>query len=213
MTITVEQAEAQLRVDRENLASLLNQLADLGRRTVLAVDEREQISYQALVDGDAAAKCRLNQIHTEAARQQSEAASINAAVDEATRRVNEAEEALTGAQAAQKARSALTFLHDLKVGGTRLDACVDALLREYTSSNPPAAPSGPLGQPSPPSSLCASLSAEPWLPNWPRPTSNWSRSIPNSSTGSRLSSTWAPGVTKWAAERLPNDSPEKEEAA
>jgi hypothetical protein len=53
---------------------------------VLRVDELEQISYAAHVTGDTQAKARLNKLHVSAGRQQSEAASINAAVDEATRR-------------------------------------------------------------------------------------------------------------------------------
>jgi hypothetical protein len=135
MTITVEQAEAQLRVDRENLASLLNQLADLDRRTVLAVDEREQISYQALVDGDAAAKCRLNQIHTEAARQQSEAASINAAVEEATRRVNEAECELGRATTAANAEKVRGLLAPLHLHAKHIDEALQAVVDGVTPPN------------------------------------------------------------------------------
>jgi chromosome segregation ATPase len=112
-TLTETEAAANLRDAREILASLVNKRSDHERKLAELGRERSAIAFAAH-QGDAKARKRLDALHLEAAKADSEFLSLDAAVPEAQSRVKDAEAAVSKAEAAAKAERVLSLLPGLR---------------------------------------------------------------------------------------------------
>jgi hypothetical protein len=129
---TEQQTTDYLREAREILASFIEKrgaheakLAELGR-------ERAALSYSAHL-GDPKARKRLDALHLEHAKADSEFLSIDAAVQTAQDKVKDAENAVSKATAADKALKVLALLPILEEHGKILDNAAAQVLASYTS--------------------------------------------------------------------------------
>jgi hypothetical protein len=124
----LSQADERLREAREQLASFIDKralhekkLAQLGRaRSELAFDAHR---------GDGKARKRLDALHLEAAKADSEFLSLDSAIAEAHVRVSSAEELLRQAQTAANATTAATLLEPLEADGQLVDRLIAQLLQ------------------------------------------------------------------------------------
>ena len=89
------------------IALLQGKLGEIEERQRILVAEREELSYGALVDGDAKAKKRLDQIGHDLALIDHEAQAIKSAAVEAGRRAEAAEDAARQGYERDRARRAL----------------------------------------------------------------------------------------------------------
>jgi hypothetical protein len=128
--ITETEAQDHLRKARETHASLLTKranheklLAELGR-------ERASIAFDAHA-GSKSARTRLDRIHEEHSRADSELLSLDAAVSEAQSRVTAAEAALSRAHRAGQAQQIIDLLPALRNHGTGLDRAAAEVLNQY----------------------------------------------------------------------------------
>jgi chromosome segregation ATPase len=117
---------------QETLADLEAKLADARARHDEAQSEAKEIAFAAHT-GEADAKRRLDRLHADAAKISSEVLSLEAAIVEARRRVNEALAAESDDVARDKAEQALALLDDFAKRGAELDAALDDFLAKYGS--------------------------------------------------------------------------------
>jgi hypothetical protein len=210
---SVTECEAQVRAQRETLNDLINRRRSIDVDAVALGRERDAIAFDALTTTDAKAQRRLADVRKRLAALRDDEAELDAAIHTAGARVAFAEEALRDAVDAQKARGALSHLHDLKAGGTRLDACVDALLREYALFQHTCRAIRSLGAGFPGEGLMRVALRRALASRLAATDLELDSVNPQQLYGfEALVDIWATGVTKWAAERLPDDSPEKEAA-
>ncbi len=115
----------------EALALLQGKLGDLEARQRILVAEREELSYGALVDGDAKAKKRLDQIGHDLALIDHEAQSIKAAAVEAGRRAEAAEDAARQGYERDRARKALELVGNVHALATGMDKAATKLFADF----------------------------------------------------------------------------------
>jgi hypothetical protein len=128
--ISEQESQDHLRKTRGTHALLLTKranheklLAELGR-------ERASIAFDAHA-GSKSARTRLDRIHDEYSRADSELLSLDAAITEAQSRVASAEAALATAHKASQAKEILDLLPALRNHGTGLDRAAANVLAEY----------------------------------------------------------------------------------
>ena len=91
--------------------------------------ELADISYAALVEGNAAAKKRLAELHHQAATEASEIAACDAALAEARRRYTAVEQKVRGAAERQRVDAVLAHADQFAAHGAELDAFMEQLVR------------------------------------------------------------------------------------
>src|ERR1700730_7175097 len=101
--LTEQEAADHLRESREVLASFVSKRADHETHLTKLGEERAGLSYDAH-RGDPKARKRLDALHLEAAKADSEFISLNAAVSTAQDKVRDAERAVAQAEQAAVAR-------------------------------------------------------------------------------------------------------------
>ena len=114
------------------LALLQGKLGDLEEKQKILVAEREEISYSALVDGDAKAKKRLDQIGHDLALIDHEAQTIRAAAVEAGRRAELAEDAARQGYERDRARKALELIGKVPALAHGMDKAAQKLFADFT---------------------------------------------------------------------------------
>lgn len=132
MTFNTEQAQSNLRAERETLSRLISARAAHDERAAALARERKEISFDWF-QGDEAAARRLKHIHQEVAVVESEAASLDAAIETANKRVADALVDLARAEAADNGRQALALLDEFRAHGARLDAACNDLIDNYAA--------------------------------------------------------------------------------
>jgi hypothetical protein len=117
---------------QKTLADLEQKLADARARHDETQSEAKEIAFAAHT-GEADAKKRLDRLHADAAKISSEVLSLEAAIVESRRRVNEALAAESDDVARAKAERALALLDDFTKRGAELDAALGAFLEKYAA--------------------------------------------------------------------------------
>jgi len=185
------------------IALLQGKLGEIEERQHILVAEREELSYSALVDGDAKAKKRLDQIGHDLALIDHEAQAIKCAAVEAGRRAEAAEDAARQGYERDRARRALDLIANVPALAASMDRAAVTLFTGFAELRAVFIELNSLG--------CA------------RPTVMaidvaCKRALAAASTGTRLeierlapserksfaesTAPWIEGITAWAATRL-----------
>jgi hypothetical protein len=128
--ITEAEAHDYLREAREVLTQFISKRSDYELKLAELGRERAGLSYSAH-RGDPKARKRLDSLHLEHAKADSEFLSIDAALSEAQNRVRDAEASVAKAQAAVKASQILDLLPNLREHGKLLDEALRSLVENY----------------------------------------------------------------------------------
>jgi hypothetical protein len=125
---TVEQAEAQLRLDRELLAGLITKRAKCDEDAVILTEERESCAFGAHT-GDDVARRRLASINKQFTALKLDEESIAAAIVESHLRVSMAEQALRDAIAVTNGVKALELITPLLRTGATIDLAIGQVVQ------------------------------------------------------------------------------------
>jgi hypothetical protein len=127
---TVPEAEQAVRAEKEVLASLISKRADHSKRLAALSKERAELSYDAH-RGDARARKKLDAIHLEVARTDSEFLSLDSAISTSQEKVRSAETAQRAAVDAGNTAKALILVDGLRAQGAHLDEALAATRAAY----------------------------------------------------------------------------------
>jgi chromosome segregation ATPase len=106
------------------LADLQTKQRDLARKAVELADERQQLGFAAHADGNKKARARLDEINGAIAVHQSETASLEAAITEATKRLAQAKQAAALAQDRANAEQLRDTITEFVALGEEIDAAL-----------------------------------------------------------------------------------------
>jgi hypothetical protein len=126
----LSQADERLREARETLAGFITKRADHEQKIAALGRERSVLAFDAH-RGDPKARKRLDVLHLEAAKADSEFLSIDSAVSTAQSRVRDAEAAQRAAVDRQNTAKALILVDGLRAQGRHLDEALAATLEAY----------------------------------------------------------------------------------
>lgn len=126
--MTVAEAEAAVRQAKETLALFISHKADHEKKVAALGRERAELSYEAH-KGCPKSRKRLDQLHLEAAKADSEQLSLGSAISAAHVRVSDAESALRDARRREDGLVALALLAPLTDAGSAVDDAVVQLLQ------------------------------------------------------------------------------------
>jgi hypothetical protein len=118
---------------RRVVADLKAKLAETLSRGEVLMGEKAQISYAALVDGDAAAKKRLAQLDQDLLVVDLNASSVRAALAEAENRVRQAEGLSLAEAERQKARRALELGKSMRDHAKALDRAAKQVFEHFAA--------------------------------------------------------------------------------
>jgi hypothetical protein len=130
ITLTQPEAADHLRSARVAHAEFVTKRGAHEERLTDLAKERAALAFDAH-RGDPKARKRLDALHLEIARADSEAKSIDAAIEEADRRCRDAEDGVARAEQAEKARQVLELLPQLREHGRVLDEAARTVLESY----------------------------------------------------------------------------------
>jgi hypothetical protein len=128
--ISEQEAQDSLREAHEVLAQFIDKRADHEKHLAELGKERAALSYEAH-RGDPKARKRLDALHLEHSKADSEFLSLDAAVSEAQSRVVAAEAAAAKAAKAAKAQEILDLLPQLRSYGSLLDKATAEVLAQH----------------------------------------------------------------------------------
>jgi chromosome segregation ATPase len=115
---------------QEALGRLQDKRAKLIERSSKLAEERAAISFEAHASEDERAQRRLKQIHQDIVSQESELASIDAAIATATEKLRFAESEHAREQDRTEALAARAMLHELMDNGAKLNEAMAQLVSE-----------------------------------------------------------------------------------
>lgn len=130
--ITLDEAQAAADAAQATLDALLTKRADAGNRTAAIAAERDAIAFEAHTDGGPAQK-RLKELNLDAAMAAGELASLDAAVAEAKRRLQDAGGVLAAAKRRAAADHAADDLTKLQTLGDQIDAALTGFVDAVTA--------------------------------------------------------------------------------
>jgi hypothetical protein len=126
----ITEAEQAVRAEKEVLASLISKRADHSKRLAALSKERAEFSYDAH-RGDPKARKKLDAIHLEVARTDSEFLSLDSAISTSQEKVRSAEAVLRAAVDADNTQRALLLTDGLRAQGAHLDETLAVMIEAY----------------------------------------------------------------------------------